>query len=842
MGKMTKLPTSRTNTSSAYNTNVSNKTLSTCFFSGTLKQIVICTVALFAILVSFNIKAQTLRGTVKDNVTGETLPYATIVVLSTDKNSLDQLVAATTTDTVGNFEIKNVPTGRYTIEARFVGYEPERILEVLISGKKEVLLDFKLRELLTELAEVTIKPTLNKARALNSTAVAGAMMISVEEAERFAGSYDDIGRVVKRYVGTTGSNDNAGISTHGNSPMTTMYRIEGIEVPAPLHFYGTGSHGTGEISALNVSLLANSDYYTAAPPAEMGNTMGGVMDLKLRNGNAHTWENSVKLSTVGLALTSEGPISQKHGSSYLISYRYGLSKLTNDLGLSVLEGDQADYHDLVFKLNFPIDNSSSISLWGLGFWDHAYMDWANYSKKWESLYDQDDMKARINTALGGITYDKGFGNGWRLRTDLSVSQKDSKIDDRYVVRDKSGSLIDYLNYNKSDFGPAVPYLKADNSTLWLTAAVSAQKRFSSDYLLKFGSSFRNIDYNKTYKMSSDVYSGDLDDYLSKVDKAMQQVDAYVTNNLRFAKWTFNAGLHLSGWTLAKDWTLQPRFSTEYKPKENHTLAFGYGITTRIESYDTYFVPAETINGVTINNRDLKPMRSHQFVLNYKWQVSSSINLTSEAWTEFQSAVPVSPYSTYTSLNRTILSDAELLVNEGRGRNYGISFGAEYYMTNGLYWLANGSVFKSEYRAIDKVWRHTYYDRGWTANVAGGKEWTIKNKNVFSVNVAASVMGGLRRTPFDQAMSYYYYNVEKIPDVAYMDDLAMSKKHKTVVDLSLNISYRIHGKKFDQIIGCDYVNILNSKEPLYDYFNYRTNKAFTVMSCYSIPNFNYTILF
>ncbi|MDY6381152.1 MAG: TonB-dependent receptor [Synergistales bacterium] len=803
-----------------------------------MKQITTCTIILLTIAFSLSSKAQTLRGTVKNDVTGETLPFATVAVISTDKNSLENVVASATTDTSGKFEIKNIPTGRYSIEARFVGYEPERIIEVLISGKKEVLLDFKLKELLTQLEGVTIKPTLNKSRALNSTAVAGAMLISVEEAERFAGSYEDIGRVVKRYVGTTGSNDNAGISTHGNSPMSTMYRLEGVEIPAPLHFYGTGSHGTGEISALNVSLLANSDYYTAAPPAEMGNTLGGVMDLKLRSGNQNTWENSIKFSTVGLALCSEGPISKKYGSSYIISYRYGLSKITNDLGLKVLEGDQADYHNLVFKLNFPLSNSSTISLWGVGFWDHAYMDWDNYDKKWESLYDQNDLKAKINTVISGITYDIGFNNGWRLRSDLSVSQKDFKAEDRYVVYDKSGNVINYLNYDVSNLGNAVPYIKADNSTLWLTASIAVQKRFSPHYLLKFGSSVKSIDYKQTMRESSNIYTGDLL-LLNKSNKAMQQIDAYATNNLRFLKWTFNTGLHLSGWTLFNDWTLQPRFSMEYKPKDNHTLAFGYGMTTRIESYDTYFIE-DMATGE--NNRKLKPMRSHQFVLNYKWQVSSSINLSSEVWAEFQDEVPVSPTSTYTSLNRTILSEYELLVNKGKGRNYGISIGAEHYMTNGLYWIANGSLFRSEYRAIDNIWRHTYYDRGWSVNVAGGKEWTIKNKHVFSVNIAASVMGGLRRTPFDHATSAFYYNTEKKPYVAYQDNLAMSKRHKTVIDLSLNVSYRIHGKKFDQIIGCDYVNILGYKEPLYDYYNYRKMKAQTIMSCYSIPNFNYTILF
>ena len=79
------------------------------------------------------------------------------------------------------------------------------MIEVLVAGSKATVLNFGLRELATQLEGVTIKSVINKSRSQNPTAVAGAMMISVEESERFAGSFDGIERVVKRYAGTTGS-------------------------------------------------------------------------------------------------------------------------------------------------------------------------------------------------------------------------------------------------------------------------------------------------------------------------------------------------------------------------------------------------------------------------------------------------------------------------------------------------------------------------------------------------------------------------------------------------------------------------------------------------------------
>ena len=772
-----------------------------------------------------SVNAQTLRGTVKDILTGDPIVGA-VVVAQGDKT----YKAVANAD--GAFEIKGLDVGRYTVESNSVGYEPERMVEVLVGKAKETVLTFQLRELAEQLQEVTVRPVVNKARAQNPVAVAGVQMISVDEASRFGGTLDDIARVVGRYVGTTGSVSNNGFSTHGNPASMSMYRLEGVEVPSPVHFDGSLCSGFGDISALHTNLLSNSDYYTSAAPAEMGNTMGGVMDLRLRPGNNAKYEHSVKLATLGLEATSEGPLSRKNGSSYIVSYRYGLTKLLNDIGVGVMDGDQADYHDLLFKLNFPLDNSSTLSLWGLGAWDKTYMLWDGYDEEWKSLYEQSDYLGRTNTVTGGLTYDIGLNGGWRLRADVVAAHRESSMAYRYAIYATDGTLLTEQNRKTLEFGPATPYDDFDSHVTWLTASVAAQKRFSSHYLLKFGSSLRHIDYDQDYRRAATFYTGQLLPLVS-ADKKMEQVDAYATNNLRYGQWTLNAGLHLSGWTLSNDWTLQPRLSAEWKPAESHTLALGYAMTTRNDNYDTYFATAAS--------RDMKLMRSHQLVFNYCWQPTLGFSLKAEAWAELQDHVPVSPTTTWTSLNRYLYSRYEVMTDAGRGRNYGVSVGAEQYMTDGLYWLLNGSLYKAEYRDINHAWHPTLFDRGWNVNAAIGKEWKVKGRHLLSVNLTGTAMGGLRYTPFDDAASASLYAAGK-PEVAYDYSQTMTKHHDPIFDLSMNINYRIHGRKFDQIIGFDYMNLLSYDEPLYDYYNYVTQRAWTYKYCYSLPNISYAIEF
>ena len=128
-------------------------------------------------------KAETLRGTVKDAITGEPLIGATVKIVELSG-------AAAVADVDGNFLIKISQGGRYTIETNYIGYEPSVMKEILISGAKEVVIDIALRENSTELKEVVVKPRVNKEATVNPNVLTGGVMLSMEEASRFAGGYN----------------------------------------------------------------------------------------------------------------------------------------------------------------------------------------------------------------------------------------------------------------------------------------------------------------------------------------------------------------------------------------------------------------------------------------------------------------------------------------------------------------------------------------------------------------------------------------------------------------------------------------------------------------------------
>jgi len=790
--------------------------------------------ATLAICGAVNMQAETLRGTVKDAITGEPLTGATVKIVE-----LSGVGAVADID--GNYLISVSQGGRYTIEANYIGYEPSVMKEILISGAKEVVLDITLRENNTELTEVVVRPRVNKEATVNPTVLTGGVMLSMEEASRFAGGANDPARLVMSFAGVSGEADGSGLSVHGNAPERMQYRIEGVEVFTPNHYNDMWNAGYGLVSGLNSNVIGNSDFFTSTFNANYSNALSGVFDVKMRPGNNAKYENILQVGSVFEELTLEGPISKKNYASYIVNYRYGFSSLVDKMGLIDTEGDHITFQDLSWKLNLPTKRAGTFSVFGLALFDKTHTDRVKL-KDMHSAYDASNNDGDMMQILAGVSHKIHLGNKWTWRTTAAYNMQHISMDNLYygLQRDANGVLITPLAFEEPEKQYLFSKQKQNEDRLLFNTELS--KQVSGKWLTQFGAEYSHRFFDLNYRSVDRLYA----------DPSTMQTFTNMKDNtgLASAFWqnlltlsdhiSMFLGVAANYFVLSKDFSAEPRFSIKWQPDDKNSISFGYGLHSMVEKLDAYFYRDAVGNLV---NKDLGLTKAHHLLANYMYKINDNVNIRLNLFYQYGFDTPVGTNgSTYCVCNRFYAYTNEPLVGKGNTRNYGGDITLEHYMSHGFFGQTNFSLYKSEYRGEDKVWRNQFYDRGFMFKILGGKEW-ILGKNVLNVSAKYSIQGGLRYTPIDVDQMSANLDAGIIDDTPiYKDNEAFSKRFKLTSVVDLTVSYKINKRKVSHTIAFEGLNILGSKAPLWQRFDLGTRDVRTDKAGISLPNIFYRLDF
>lgn len=750
---------------------------------------------------------QTIRGKVIDSKTNTPLEYASV-------NILEEPSLYAVTDSLGRFQILKVPIGRYNIRTSFMGYYPNIVREVLVTSSKEVYMEIPVDEDVHRLDEVVVQPEIRKDKPLNPMAIAGGRMISMEEASRFANGFDDPARLSSAFAGVAGDVGTNAVAIRGNTPQFTQWRLEGIEIPNPTHFADLSGLGGGFLSALSTQVIGNSDFYNGAFPAEYNNALSGVFDMHLRNGNNQKYEHTFQLGLMGIDLASEGPINKKRGSSYLINYRFSTTSLAtgNDINLK--------YQDLAFKLNFPTRKAGTFSIWGIGLIDRNKDDFLERSE-WETLGDRQAGENKMDKSAGGLTHKYFMNESAYIRSSISATYaKDHTIVDQQAD-DKLVRVGDIRN-SKWDI--------VFNSYL--------NKKFSSRHTNRTGITVTELKYDLDYKVSP--YFG-LDkpvEQLSKGSGESTVLSAYSNSIIDITDYlTTSLGVNAQYFTLNKNWSIEPRIALKWKLNPKHSLAFAYGLHSRREKLDYYFVERE-INGKTESNRYLDFSKAHHFGITYDWNINQNLHLKIEPYYQSLFHIPVEEGSSFSIINYQEFYLDRILKNNGAGKNYGIDVTLEQYMRNGFYYMITGSLFKSKYKGGDHIWRNTRLDKGYLFNVLAGKEWMVGRlkQNVLSINGRLFFQGGGRYTPVDEERTLAEH------DIVFDETKAYTQRFDPSMNGDVSMSFRINKKKVSHEFSLKILNI-GMKTGMHFYQYNEKNKLIEKKDGTGlIPNLSYKIHF
>ncbi|MEO6453866.1 MAG: TonB-dependent receptor [Ginsengibacter sp.] len=763
---------------------------------------------------------QIVKGTIIDEQSGNVLHNATIIAEGTTT------VKADISDSLGNFKLKNVPIGRQTIRVTLSGYDETFIRNIEVTSSKEVVLEIKMKERIKKLDEVVIKGGKQKNIAINDAAVVSARQFSVDEAVRYAGTRNDPSRMAQNFAGVSGSNDGRNdIIIRGNSPAGVLWRMEGIDIPNPNHYSTLGSTG-GPVTILNTNTLKNSDFITSAFPAQYGNAVAGVFDLRMRNGNNEKYEFLGQAGFNGFEFGAEGPLDKKTKSSFLINYRYSLVAVIQKFGLSVGTGSATPYYqDINFKLNIPTEKAGTFSLFGLGGESHIKFDAIDE----DNLYATNDGSLRERnfsslTGVTGLTHTYFFNPNTSGKIMLAVSGFDSKYREDFYNSNKPENTAFYKKNTQVKYSAGYTFNKKFNSKNQLTAGVVA-------------------DFNKLKLRNDYIPDGDsvLITFFDTKKNAVL-LKGFVNFSHRFSdKLSANIGLYQQLFTLNNTQSIEPRWNIKYQMKPNRSLSFGAGLHSQAQPLEVYFYETRNNNGQTeLTNLNLKFVKSVHTVLGYDINFSRQLRLKAEMYGQYiYNAAVEKKASSFSMLNAGAdfyFPDKTNLVNDGKGYNYGIELTIERFLDKGFYYLFTTSLFQSKYKGSDNVWRNTAFNSNFAINFLGGKEFSLNKKTSFGIDTKIAWAGGQRYTPFDFAAS------NAAGYVVFKEKEAYNLQNANYLRWDFKFSYNRNGKKTTQKWYIDFQNLTNRKNIYVRTLNPKAGKTGVINQIGFFPNINYMITF
>jgi hypothetical protein len=274
--------------------------------------------------------------------------------------------------------------------------------------------------------------------------------------------------------------------------------------------------------------------------------------------------------------------------------------------------------------------------------------------------------------------------------------------------------------------------------------------------------------------------------------------------------------------------------------EKHSLNAGFGMHSQLQPKAVYYYQTynETNNSYSLTNEDVLFTRSNHYLLGYNFLVTHDFRFRLEAYYQYLYHVPIAASdSTFSMLNAGAdfgIPRVDNLENKGTGRNYGIEFTAEKFLSKGYYVLCTASLFDSKYKGYNGKEYNTAFNGNYVINVLAGYEHKLGRKAMLTFDAKTVWAGGKRYTPIDTVASVR----EEIREW----DKAYSRKYADYFRTDLRVGFKINGRKVSQEWGVDLQNITNHRNIFSDSYDVATRKTSYVYQQGFMPMVLYRIQF
>ena len=631
------------------------------------------------------------------------------------------------------------------------------------------------------------------------TTISGRSFSAVE-IENYPGSMSDISRTALSFPGVMSTHDGKNhIVIRGNSPKGLQWRLEGIEIPNLNHFSGIGASGGG-VGIISNNMIANSDFITSAFPAEYGNALSGVFDLRLRTGNNRKHERTFQAGLIGTEIMLEGPLKKNSNSTYIAHYRYSTFKIIKLLGAPLR--NVPDFQDLTFKLYHPTKKLGVFSIFGIGgvskeVGNIGYVMSSNMGMIGVSnSYTVNEMTfLKSVVSISGLTY------SWD--DTLNIGTEDSPID-----RFNKTNILDY----------------AAKTSITLNRKIDAQNKLKLGFMYEqaLNDSYMGWHSDTLNNWNQDPLHPDYQniqyEYANVDDRnSAGTLQTFVNWKFRITKnITWNSGIHYLHFFLNNSNSLEPRLGLEWRIHPQHIFSAGFGVHSRKESLTMYAGNMTLHDGTVIQaNMGLDLSKARHYVIGYRYLINEFMHIRAEAYYQSLYDIPAFAFPPYLStVNFDYGFEDDMLDNYGTAYNKGLELTVEKQLSRGFHFLLSGTLYDSKY--IDKLGQvlHTKYDGRYGSNGIFAKEFKLgKNRqNILSVNARYMLIGGMRNLPIDRESSVANGYQVNIWDQGY------AEKSSDYFRIDLQLRFIRNRPKFTSEWSLEIMNLTNRKNLLYEYWD------------------------
>jgi hypothetical protein len=699
-------------------------------------------VSLFSISELLAQKSFTVNGIIKDASTGETLIGASVKVTGLKK-------VATSSNSYGFYAI-NLPSGNYSMEVSYVGYQT---VVKQIDIDKDLKLDINLTAS-NDLAEVIVTDV--KRNDNVSNAQMGVEKLNIKDIEHVPVLFGerDILKTLQLLPGIKSAGEgNSGFYVRGGATDQNLILLD----EAPVY---NASHLLGFFSTFNSDAIKDVTVFKGGMPAQYGGRLSSVLDIKMDDGNKkeYTYEGGIGL--ISSRLKVEGPF-KKDKSSFMISgrrtYADAFLAFSPD---TALRGNTLYFYDLNAKANLQINDKNVVYLSGyfgrdkLGLNNTFGFGWGNATGtlRWNHLFSN---RLFSNTSLITSNYDYTIENllsGSEFSVSSSIRDFNFKQDFQYVINNKHELKfgLNAINHTIEPGSISSPTSSSVNeTTIQSRKGVELAAYISDEY--------------KVNDKINIVYGTRLSSFALLGGGVFKTYD--VNGN------TIAEKKYANGEIVKTYLNLEPRISSSFQLDNSKSIKASYTRNTQnlhLMSNSTATSPTDLY---IMNSNNTKPEIADQVSLGYFNNFKNdSYEFSAEVY--YKALQNQIEYRNGTDLRGNQNVEADLIY--GKGRAYGLELFLKKRFGDFNGWV--GYTLSKTERQFDDInngnWFKARQDRTHDLSIVGiykvSKRWTLSSTFVYSTGNAVTYPIG--KYIIDGRTVFYYgeRNGNRTPDYNRLD--------------------------------------------------------------------------